>query len=201
MLAAFFCIGCKTGQMQKQKWIMDHAHSEIRFRVRHMAVSHVTGFFHKFNAEVETDGDDLTTAKVHFTADINSISTNNQQRDAHLKSDDFFDAENHPEVIFDSTSLEKKDDEHYTLKGMLTIRDVTQPVELDVEYGGMIQDPYGLTRAGFHVEGKINRKEFNMRFDAMTEAGGLVVGNEVKLHCDVEFTKQQSAQNEQKNAA
>lgn len=187
--------------MGKQKWTLDNTHSEIRFRVRHMAVSYVTGFFNKFNAEVETDGDDFATAKVSFTADIDSITTNNEQRDAHLKSGDFFDAANHPQVKFESTGLEKIDDEHYRLKGMLTIREVTKPVELDVEYGGMIQDPYGLTRAGFHVEGKINRKEFNMSFNAMTEAGGLVVGNDIKLLCDVEFTKQQSAQNEQRTAA
>lgn len=177
--------------MKKENWVLDRAHSEIRFRVRHMAVSHVMGSFGEFNVSAETDGDDFTSARVHFTADIHSISTNNEQRDTHLKSDDFFGMEQYPQVKFESTGIEKLDEERYKMKGMLTIRDITKPIELDVEYGGMIQDPYGLTRVGFHVEGKIDRKEYNMKFNAMTGAGDLVVGNEIKLMCDVEFTKQQ----------
>src|SRR5438105_1189220 len=132
--------------MAKTKWVMDPAHSEIQFKVRHMMISTVTGHFKQFNATVETEGDDITTAKVHFTADISSISTNNEQRDAHLRTGDFFDAEKHPQLSFESDRLEKINDEQYKLYGTLTIRGTSKQVVFNVEYGGLMQDPWGNTR-------------------------------------------------------
>ena len=176
--------------MAKTKWIIDTTHSEVQFKVKHMMISTVTGYFSIFNAEVETEGDDFTTANVEFTADLSSISTNNEQRDAHLKTSDFFDAENHPQVKFVSSKLEKVDDERYTLHGDLTIRGTTKPVKLSVDYGGMIQDPWGGTRAGFTVEGKINRKDYGLHWDSVTETGGIVVSDEVRILVNCEFVKQ-----------
>lgn len=170
-------------------WNLDTSHSEIQFKVRHMMITNVTGHFEKFNATVETEGDDFSTAKIHFTADVDSISTKNEQRDGHLKSEDFFDAANHPQLIFEGTKLEKISDEDYKLHGNLTIRNTTKPITLDVEYGGTVKDPWGMTRAGFSVEGKINRKEYGLHWSAVTEAGGLVVSDDVKLIATVEFTK------------
>src|SRR5262245_55515245 len=125
--------------MANTKWIMDAAHSDLIFKVRHMMISTVTGHFKKFDAAVETEGDDITTAKVHFTADVKTISTNNEQRDAHLNSGDFFDVDNHPQIIFDGDKLEKAGGDNYKLHGTLNMRGVSKPVVLDVEYGGMAQ--------------------------------------------------------------
>lgn len=178
--------------MASTKWNMDTAHSEIQFKVKHMMISTVTGHFNTFNAEVETEGDDFTTAKIVFTADLSSISTNNEQRDTHLKSADFFDAENHPQLKFVANGLEKLDDENYVLNGDITIRGTTKPIRLKVEYGGTVKDPWGMTRAGFTVEGKLSRKEFGLHWNAMTEAGGFVVSDEVRIHAAAEFTKQEA---------
>ncbi len=176
--------------MANTKWVIDTTHSEVQFKVKHMMISTVTGYFSSFNSTVETEGDDFTTAKVEFTADLSSISTNNEQRDTHLKTSDFFDAENHPQIRFVSSKLEKIDDENYILHGDLTIRGTTKQVELKVQYGGMIQDPWGSTRAGFTVDGKVNRKEYGLNWNSVTEAGGIVVSDEVRLHVNCEFVKQ-----------
>lgn len=175
--------------MATTKWTLDASHSEIQFKVRHMMISNVSGEFQKFDASVETEGDDFTTAKINFTADVDSITTKNEQRDGHLKSPDFFDAANHPQLKFEGTKLEKVDDESYKLHGNLTIRETTKPVTFDVEYGGTIVDPWGATRAGFTIDGKVNRKEYGLQWQALTEAGGLVVGDDVKIHANVEFVK------------
>ena len=176
--------------MATTKWTIDTTHSEVQFKVKHMMISTVTGYFSQFDSTVETEGDDFTTAKVQFTADLNSISTNNEQREAHLKTSDFFDAENHPQIRFEGSRLEKKDDEHFILHGDLTIRGITKPMQLDVTYGGVIEDPWGNTRAGFTVEGKIKRKEFGLHWDNVTEAGGIVVSDDVRMLVNAEFVKQ-----------
>lgn len=175
--------------MATTKWALEPTHSEVEFKVRHMMIANVSGHFTKFDATVETEGDDFSTAKVNFTADIDSISTKNEQRDTHLKSDDFFNAAQYPQLKFESTKLEKISDGEYKLHGNLTIRDVTKSVTLDVEYGGTINDPWGYTRAGFTVDGKINRREYGLKWSALTETGGMVAGDEVKLHANVEFVK------------
>jgi polyisoprenoid-binding protein YceI len=177
--------------MSKTIWNLDPTHSEIRFKAKHMVISTVTGHFNAFNAHVEVEGDDFESASIAFTADVKSLVTGQEQRDQHLLSDDFFNAETYPQLAFKSTSLKKLSDTEYSLTGDLTIRDVTKSVTLDVEYGGTIKDPYGFFRAGFGVTGKINRKEFGLKWSALLETGGAVVSDDIKLDCHVEFTKAQ----------
>lgn len=178
---------------------IDVDHSDIMFKVKHLMISTATGYFKKFDATVETNKNDFTDAKVYFEAEVDSIDTKNGQRDAHLKSDDFFNAEQFPKMIFKSTSIEKNTDGEYTLNGDLTIRDITKPVKLDVEFNGTTKDPWRFERAGFEVTGKINRKEYGLKWSAVTEAGGLVVDDIVKLQMNVEFVKQADAANAEAN--
>jgi len=180
--------------MTTTNWALDPTHSELQFKVRHLMVSNVTGSFKQFSATVTTDGSDLTTAKVHFSADVDSVSTNNDQRDGHLKTNDFFDAANHPHITFESSKLEKVSDENYKMHGTLTMRGVSKPVSLDVEHGGIMQDPWGNTRTGFSVTGTINRKDFGVSFGAISETGGVMLGEEVKISANVEFVKEAALQ-------
>jgi len=173
-------------------WALDAAHSEVNFKVRHLMVSNVSGMFKTFNGTVETEGDDISTAKVHFTIDVNSVSTNNDQRDGHLKTGDFFDVENHPQIIFDSSNLEKAEGDNYKLHGTLNMRGVSKEITLNAEYGGTTQDPWGNTRAGFEVTGKINRQDFGVSFGMVTETGGLLLSNDVNISANVEFVKQKA---------
>lgn len=152
-------------------------------------ITNVSGSFDKFSSTVETDGEDFTSAKIEFTGDVNSISTGNEQRDGHLKSADFFEAEKFPEFVFKSTSLSAKGDD-YELTGNLTLRGVTKPVTLAVEAGGVVKDPYGQVKAGFSVSGKINRKDFGLNWNGVTEAGGVVVSDEVRIQAEVQYVKQ-----------
>ncbi|HTS45974.1 MAG TPA: YceI family protein [Puia sp.] len=176
--------------MAKVKWTMDPTHSEVEFKIRHLMITNVTGNFSKFNVDVETEGEDFMTAKVTFTADIDSITTGTDQRDQHLKSPDFFDAAKFPQLKFVTTKYENVDnDGSYEVYGNLTIRDVTKLIKLDAEFGGVIKDPWGNTRAGISVSGKINRKDFGLQWNAVTETGGLVVGDEVRIHAAVELIK------------
>lgn len=179
--------------METVKWLLDPSHSDVQFKVRHL-VSKVSGYFKEFTATVETEGDDFTTAKIHFAANANSISTNNDQRDEHLRGKDFLDTATYPQIIFKGSRLEKKDSNNYLLHGDLKIKDVEKPVVLNVEYGGLQKGPWGNYRAGFIVEGKINRKDFGVSFDMVTEAGGIMVGDEVTIECNVEFIKQVESQ-------
>jgi polyisoprenoid-binding protein YceI len=171
-------------------WKADPAHSEVQFKVKHLMITTVTGYFRKFDCEVTTETEDFnTTRSVRFTADINSIDTNNEQRDTHLKSEDFFHGEKFGQIVFVSTRYETLGDEA-TLQGNLTIRGVTKPITLDVEYGGTVVDPYGQTKAGFTVKGKISRKEFGLMWNAVTEAGSVVVSDEVKINAEIQLIKQ-----------
>lgn len=169
---------------------IDPSHSEITFKVKHLMITNVTGHFTRFDATMESSAPDFSDAKISFEADTESINTNSPQRDAHLKSDDFFASEKYPKLSFTSTGLTKKSEDTYTLAGDLTIRDVTKPVTLDVEYGGTITDPYGQVKAGFEISGRINRKEFGLTWSAVTEAGGVVVSDEVRLQMNVQMIKQ-----------
>lgn len=153
-------------------------------------ITNVSGSFSTFDASMTAEKDDFSDATVTFEADINSISTGNEQRDAHLKSDDFFNAERFPKLSFVSTGITKKTGEDYVLTGNLTIRDITKPVTLDATYGGTMTDFYGQTKAGFEINGKINRKEYGLMWSAVTEAGGIVVSDDVKLHIQVQMVKQ-----------
>jgi polyisoprenoid-binding protein YceI len=172
------------------KWTIDPYHSEVQFKVKHLVISTVTGNFNQFEATMETENDDFSGANVEFSAAIDSISTNNAQRDGHLKSDDFFNAEKYPQLTFKSTSFQKNADGSYKLSGHITIRETTKPIDLAVEYGGTMTDPYGNVKAGFEIQGKINRKEFGLNWTAVTEAGGIVVGDEVKLLINAQMVKQ-----------
>ena len=175
--------------MATTTWVLDPTHSEVQFKVKHLVISTVTGSFKKFEGTLETDNDDFTGAAVTFSLDVNSIDTNQDQRDGHLKGADFFDAETYPAITFKSTSFEK-DGSDYTLKGDLTIKDVTKPVKLAAEFGGVATDFYGNTKAGFDVTGKINRKDFGLVWDGVTEAGSVVLGSDIKLIINVQFAKQ-----------
>ena len=168
---------------------IDAAHSDIFFKVKHLMITTVTGHFKNFDATLSAEAEDFSDADISFTADINSIDTRSEQRDAHLKSDDFFNAEKFPALKFASTSF-AKNGHGYVLKGDLTIRDVTRPIELHADYSGLVVDPYGQTKVGFEAEGKIKRKEFGLGWDAITEAGGVVVSDEVKLQLNIQFIKQ-----------
>jgi polyisoprenoid-binding protein YceI len=172
------------------KWKIDTTHSEVQFKVKHLMITTVTGHFRSFDLEVETENEDFTTAKrIEFTADVNSIDTNNSQRDAHLKSPDFFNATEYNQLKFVGTRYEGEGDEA-KLHGELTIRGITKPVTVNVEYGGFVVDPYGQTKAGFTVNGKISRKEFGLTWNAVTEAGSVVVSDEIKIHAEVQLIKQ-----------
>jgi polyisoprenoid-binding protein YceI len=171
-------------------WKIDTTHSEILFKVKHLMITTVTGYFKNFDLEVETRSEDFTSAKkIVFTADIDSIDTNNAQRDAHLKSAEFFNAEEHRQLRFVGTKYEAKGDEG-KLYGDLTISGVTKPITLNVEFGGMVVDPYGQYKAGFTVNGRISRKEFGLTWNAVTEAGSVVVSDEIKIHAEVQLVKQ-----------
>ena len=175
--------------MEKQKWVIDPTHSEIQFKVRHLMITNVTGHFSEYTGEVLTDDDTFTGAEVNFEANIDSISTGNAQRDEHLKSPDFFDAAGHEKLTFKSTSFSKSGFE-YVMAGDLTIRGTTLPVKLDVDFTGIAVDPYGQTKAGFEISGKISRESYGLTWNALTEAGGAVVSDEVRLICNVQFVKQ-----------
>lgn len=171
-------------------WKIDTTHSEVQFKVKHLMITTVTGQFNEFEAQASTTDDQFEQLEdLHFSAKINSISTNNEQRDGHLKSGDFFDAEKYPTLDFKSTSVEK-DGSDWKVKGNLTIKDVTKPITFNVEFGGIVVDPYGQTKAGFTVNSKISRKEFNLTWNAVTEAGAVVVSDEVKLLGEIQFIKQ-----------
>jgi polyisoprenoid-binding protein YceI len=177
--------------MANVKWVADPMHSEVQFKVKHLMITTVTGYFQQFQVEAETADDQFTSAEsVIFTADVNSISTNNEQRDTHLKSADFFDAENHGEIRFVATDYENVGGNDYRLHGNLTIRGISKPVTVNVEFGGIVVDPYGQTKAGFTVTGKISRKEFGLTWNAVTEAGSVVVSDEIKLNAEIQLVKQ-----------
>ena len=169
---------------------IDPMHSEIHFKVRHLMITNVTGSFSKFDATLAADKDDFSDAAVSFEADVDSITTGSEQRDGHLKSDDFFNAEKFPKLTFVSTGFEKTGDDEFKLTGNLTIRDITKPEVLHVTYGGTMTDPYGQTKAGFEISGKINRKDFNLKWTTVTEAGGIVVSDDVRLVLNVQMIKQ-----------
>lgn len=169
----------------KTKWNIDPTHSEISFKVKHMMISTVTGHFEDVKASVESENDDFNNADFNFTAKIDSINTKNSDRDTHLKSDDFFNAEKYPEMIFNSKSFDGR-----SLVGDLSIRDITKEISLNVDFNGVAVDPYGQTKAGFEITGSFNRKDFNLTWSAVTEAGSIVVSDTIKLIVDLQFIKE-----------
>ena len=176
-----------TESLTKTTWGIDPTHTEVQFKVKHLVISTVTGYFKKFEGQLETESEDFNGADVKFSIDANSIETNQADRDAHLKSADFFAAEEYPTLTFEGQL--KKSSDAYKLVGNLTIRDVTKPITLDVDFGGIMVDPWGNTKAGFEINGKVNRKEYGLNWNALTEAGGMVVGEDVKIHINAELAK------------
>jgi polyisoprenoid-binding protein YceI len=176
--------------MEKSTWAIDPTHSEIGFKVKHMMFTNVSGKFLKFDATAQTEGDNFESAEIRFTGDASSIETGNADRDNHLRSGDFFDIENNPNLEFVSTSFTNKGGDNYELQGNLTLRGVTKPVTLDVEFGGIGQDPWGNTKAGFSAKGKISRKDWGLNWNSALEAGGVLVSDEVRLELELQFVKQ-----------
>lgn len=176
-------------QDETVKWTVDKAHSKVGFTVTHLVISEVEGSFGVYDGEIQSQGSDFENASISFSVDVNSIDTDNSMRDDHLKSDDFFNAESYPTMNFTSSSFTKVSDKKYELKGILTIRDVAREIIFDVKHGGIAQDGYGNTKAGFKATGVINRFDYGLKWNAMTEAGGLVVENEVEIELNLQFAK------------
>lgn len=174
--------------MSTTKWIIDPTHSEVAFKVKHLVISTVTGYFRQFEGAAESTSEDFNGASVTFSLDVNTIDTNQSDRDQHLKSADFFDTASFPSIAFAGKLVNQGGE--YQLQGDLTLKGITQQVTLDVTYGGTVADPYGQTKAGFEIEGKLNRKDFGLTWSAITEAGSVVVGDQVRLQLSVQLVKQ-----------
>ena len=176
--------------MAKSNWVLDPTHSEVGFKVKHMMFTNVSGKFNEFTATITNENDDFSLSQIVFEAKISSIDTGNAERDNHLKSADFFDAENFEIITFRASTIEKHADENYTITGDLTIKDTTKPIKLKLAYSGLLKDPWGNTKIAVSVEGKINRKDFGLTWNAALETGGVLVGEEVKLEAEIQFVKQ-----------
>lgn len=188
-ISLLFALLAVTFASAQSVWNFDKAHSSVHFTIKHMVISEVEGQFTKFNGEIKTTKDDFSDAKINFTVDVNSVSTDNEKRDNHLKSADFFDVEKFPTMTFVSTSVEKVSNGNYNLKGNLTLHGVTKQITLKMSYGGTIKDPWGNTRAGLKVSGTINRVNFGLKYNSTMEAGGLLIGEDVNITCKVELIK------------
>jgi polyisoprenoid-binding protein YceI len=176
--------------MSTKKWILDPAHSELQFKVKHLMVSNVTGSFADFQIETETASEDFRDARISAVVKTGSVTTGPKDRDKHLQSEDFFDTEKFPEMKFVSTGFHKvNDDGDYSLEGDLTIKEVTKPVKLQVEYGGTVVDPWGNVKSAFSVQGKINRSDWGLTYNAALETGGVVVSDEVRILAEVQMTE------------
>jgi polyisoprenoid-binding protein YceI len=175
----------------QQKWAIDPSHTKVGFSVRHFGISETDGFFRNYNVKVASEKEDFSDLSVQVAVQIDSIDTNDAQRDAHLKADDFFNAAKFPEMKFESTKLERTAVAHeYKMHGNLTIRDVTKPVVFDLEYAGTVpQDPFGNTKAGFFVSGDINRQDFGLSFNVLLGTGNLAVSDKVKIKIPVQLLK------------
>ncbi len=183
ILFASFKVFSQTSKI----WKVDNVHSAVKFSVTHLVISEVDGSFKVYNGSIVNTKDDFSDAAIEFSIDVNSINTDNSMRDGHLKGDDFFNAATYPTMTFKSTSFNKKEGNKYELAGNLTIRNVTKKIVFDVKFGGIGKDAYGNTKAGFKVIGSINRFDYGLKWNALTEAGGATVGAEVSLNANLEF--------------
>ena len=186
VLFVFFAVSANA----QTKWSFDKSHSNVGFSVTHLVISEVEGRFGSFDGTVTTKSDAFEDSEIEFKVDVNSVNTDNSKRDEHLRSDDFFNAEKYPSMIFKSTSMKKVGDNSYKLKGNLTIRDVTKPIELDVKLNGVIKDPRGNTKAGFKISGSLDRFDFGLKWNSLMEVGGAVVSKTVTLNLNVELKKE-----------
>ena len=176
-----------TTYAQQTNWSIDKSHSKIQFRVTHMAISEITGQFHTYNSKITADKNDLTNANISLSIDAKSIDTDHEKRDGHLRSTDFFDFEKYPNITFMSKSVKKVGNNKYKLSGDFTMHGITKTIDLDVKHFGTIHDPYGNTRAGFKVEGTINRTDYGMKYNSIMETGGLLIGKEVYISANFEI--------------
>jgi polyisoprenoid-binding protein YceI len=174
-------------------WTVDNAHSSVKFTVTHLLISEVEGKFTLYTGSVTTDGDSFDDATIEFSVDVASVSTDNAMRDKHLQSDDFFNAEKFPRMMFTSTAWKRIGEHQYSLEGDLTIRDVTKRVVFDVVHGGTVVDGWGNTKAGFKATTVINRFDYGLRWNSMTEAGGVTVGKDVTISLNVQLAQQKSS--------
>ncbi|HMY85487.1 MAG TPA: YceI family protein [Saprospiraceae bacterium] len=174
--------------MPKVKWIIDPVHSEIEFKVKYLMITNVIGRFDRFDMTVETEEEDFNTGKVWFSADVDSLETNDHERNGHLKSPDFFDIAAYPHIIFESGDM-KVDGEVGEISGNLTIKNTTKPVTFKVDFGGVTMDMYGTTRAGFSISTEIDRKEFGLRWNSILEGGGMMVGDKVRISGEIQLVK------------
>jgi len=174
----------------KTTWAIDPTHSEIGFKVKHMMFTNVSGKFENFNASVVTEGDDFENPVFSFTGEVNSLTTGNKDRDAHLLSADFFDAASFPQISFESTKVQEGKLGDLEITGNLTIKGISNTVTLEAEFGGIMKDPWGNIKAGVSIIGKINRKDWDLNWNAALETGGVLVGEEVRLVIDLQFVKQ-----------
>ena len=186
----FLCCFGTSLMAQSTKWTQDASHSDVSFNVKHLVISSATGNFKDYSVTVLSDKEDFSDAKIDVTINTGSIDTDNENRDKHLRSDDFFNSEKYPAMTFKGRSLKKVGKNTYKLTGDLTIRNITKTVTLDVEFGGRIKDPWGNTKAGFRIEGVINRFDYGLKWDKALETGGLVVDKDVRIICNIELTKQ-----------
>lgn len=170
------------------KWAIDKSHSTLNFKAKHLMITTVTGTFGNYDAQIETNGNDFSSAQIQFSAEIASVNTGNEQRDGHLKSDDFFNAETYPTLSFKSSDATRKNDKSFILHGDLTIRNVTLPVDLDVDVNGIVKDPWGNTKAGVSFRTKINRKDFGLNFHVLNEAGNLLVSDDIRIEGDFQLS-------------
>ena len=175
--------------MASTNWALDPTHSEIGFKIRHLMISNVSGTFKNFKIEVKTENDDFSKASIKATIDVNSINTNNEARDGHLLNSDFFESEKYPELIFNSTKIERVEDQTFILHGDFTMKGITKPVKFNLEFNGIVNDPWGNERAGFLLTGKINRSDWGINFNNVLDSGGVALGEEVKLNSEIELVK------------
>ncbi|WP_143304690.1 YceI family protein [Chitinophaga vietnamensis] len=171
-------------------WKIDESHSEIGFKVKHLMITNVSGYLTRFSGHIKTESDDFHDATISFEADADSIDTANKQRDEHLRNGEFFDASKFPKIKFVSKKVKKIDGEQYKLLGELTIKDQTHPIELEVEHSGVTVDPWGQHKAGFALKGRLHRADYGLRWNATTEAGGIVLSDEVKLNMEIQLIKE-----------
>ena len=176
-----------TTESKLLQGVIDPSHSRVQFKVKHLMISNVLGSFKEFEGKASMVENDFSSAIVNFSISAASIDTEAADRDTHLKSVDFFDVENYPKIEFEGKGMTQKDEENYELKGQLTIKGISKPVTLSVEFGGLMTDPWGNKKAGFSVTGEINRKDWGMVWNAALETGGVLVSDKVKILCDVEF--------------
>ncbi len=175
--------------LTKTKWAIDAAHSEIAFKVKHLMISNVKGSFKAFDGTVYANDNTFTDAEITVNVNISSIHTGDEKRDGHLQGADFFDAENFETATFTSALLKKKSDGDFELTGNLTLKGITKPITLQVEFGGMMKDPWGNEKVGFTVTGKINRKDWGLNWNAALEAGGVLVSDDVHINADIQLMK------------